>query len=65
MSGQVEGVEGESWRCSALTEMPLVHGVVDSELPVSTMAKGTPVCSRQKEEVGELGLGHVSMTRQT
>ena len=45
--------------------MLLVHGVVDGELLVSTMATGTPAGSRHKEEVGELGLGHVSMTRQT
>ena len=65
MLGEVEEVMGLAWGCSASREMAGIHGVVDGELPVSTMAKGTLACSRQKEEVGELGLGHVSMTRQT
>ena len=57
MQGEVEEGEGLAWRCSTSTEMLLIHGMVDGELPVSMMAAAAPACSRHKEEVGELGLG--------
>ena len=62
--GEVEGLVGVTWMCSASTEVAGVHGATMEVLLVSMMAAGAPACSGQKERVGELDLGQVSMAGQ-